>query len=79
MMTEQEQTPKPEQPKNPTAQELYGSQGNQGEYGQGQYDSTGKPDTNGVQTQDIIPELQDKLAKQQPLNAETKEARSAEG
>ncbi len=65
-MAEQEQTPK-QQPESPTPQELYGSQGNEGQYGQGQYDSEGKPDMNGTQAQRIIPELQEKLEKQNPL------------
>lgn len=51
---EQQQTNQ-EQPKNPTPQELYGSQGNTGQYGQGQYDSEGKPDTHGPQAQRIQP------------------------
>lgn len=54
-MTEQEKTPEQEQPQNPTPQELYGSQGNTGEYGQGQYDSEGKPDTLGPQAQRTQP------------------------
>ncbi len=66
-MAEQEQTPKQEQPQSPTLQELYGSQGNEGQYGQGQYDSEGKPDLSGPQAQRIIPELQEKLEKQNPL------------
>ncbi len=56
-MPEQEaQKTNSEQPKNPTPQELYGDQGNTGQYGQGQYDSEGKPDVNGPQAQRIQPD-----------------------
>ena len=51
---EQQQTSQ-EQPKSPTPQELYGSQGNTGQYGQGQYDSEGNPDPHGPQAQRIQP------------------------
>jgi len=54
-MPEQENQTPQEQSKNPTPQELYGSQGNTGQYGQGQYDSEGKPDTHGPQAQRIQP------------------------
>ncbi|GAC1482737.1 MAG: hypothetical protein NVS2B12_37780 [Ktedonobacteraceae bacterium] len=47
-----------EQPGQPTQADLYGSQGNQGQYGQGQYDSNGNPDSNGVQARQIAPEGQ---------------------
>jgi len=55
LMAEQEQNTHQEQSKNPTPQELYGSQGNTDQYGQGQYDSEGKPDTRGPQAQRIQP------------------------
>ncbi len=56
-MPEQEaQKTNSEQQKNPTPQELYGSQGNTGQYGQGQYDSEGKPDALGPQAQRIQPD-----------------------
>ena len=55
MPEQEEQQTNQEQPKNPTPQELYGSQGNTGQYGQGQYDSEGKPDTHGPQAQHIQP------------------------
>lgn len=54
-MPEQEQNTTQEQLKNPTPQELYGSQGNTDQYGQGQYDSEGKPDIRGPQAQRIQP------------------------
>ena len=56
MPEQEEQKTNQEQPKNPTVQELYGDQGNTGQYGQGQYDSEGKPDTNGPQAQRIQPD-----------------------
>lgn len=37
----------------------YGYQGNEGQYGQGQYDSEGKPDPHGTQAQQITPEQRD--------------------
>ncbi len=55
MPEQEEQQIQQEQPKNPTPQELYGSQGNTGQYGQGQYDSEGKPDAQGPQAQRIQP------------------------
>ena len=56
-MPEQEaQKTNSEQPANPTAQELSGDQGNTGQYGQGQYDSEGKPDMQGPQAQRIQPD-----------------------
>ena len=54
-MSEQDPQTNQEPAKNPTPQELYGSQGNTGQYGQGQYDSEGKPDTLGPQAQRIQP------------------------
>ena len=55
-MPEQEQQQTPQEPsKSPTPQELYGSQGNTGQYGQGQYDSEGNPDPHGPQAQRIQP------------------------
>ena len=56
MPEQEEQKTNSEEQKNPTPQELYGSQGNTGQYGQGQYDSEGKPDTHGPQAQRIQPE-----------------------
>ncbi len=55
-MSEQEEKKTNSEQQNPTSQELYGSQGNTGQYGQGQYDSEGKPDTHGPQAQRIQPE-----------------------
>ncbi len=54
-MAEQDSQTNQEPSKNPTPQELYGSQGNTGQYGQGQYDSEGKPDALGPQAQRIQP------------------------
>jgi hypothetical protein len=57
-MTQQENTsnqPQQDPQKNPTQQDLYGDQGNQGQYGQGQYDSEGRPDPRGIQEQRIQP------------------------
>ena len=54
-MPEQEAQTNQEPPKPPTPQELYGDQGNTGQYGQGQYDSDGKPDALGPQAQRIQP------------------------
>ncbi|GAC1397230.1 MAG: hypothetical protein NVSMB49_02660 [Ktedonobacteraceae bacterium] len=54
-MPEQEQNTMQEQLKNSTPQELYGNQGNTDQYGQGQYDSEGKPDIHGPQAQRIQP------------------------
>ncbi len=53
-MPDQEKDQKPPQPQ-PTEADLYGQQGNQGQYGQGQYDMDGKPDPNGAQAQNIAP------------------------
>ena len=44
----------------PDPAEIYGAQGNQGQYGQGQYDSEGKPDPHGPQAQNILPDDQAK-------------------
>ncbi|GHO88295.1 hypothetical protein [Dictyobacter formicarum] len=44
--------------KQPGEAELYGAQGNEGQYGQGQYDSKGKPDPHGSQGQQIHPDDQ---------------------
>ncbi len=57
-MPEQENPTNPEPAKTPTPQELYGDQGNTGQYGQGQYDSEGKPDAHGPQAQRIQPAQQ---------------------
>ncbi len=56
----------------PTLEDLYGQQGNQGQYGQGQYDSEGNPDPNGVQAQRIAPDQQisQRSKKQVPNNNE---------
>jgi hypothetical protein len=40
----------------PDAQEMLGSQGNEGMYGQGQYDSEGKPDPHGAEAQRLKPD-----------------------
>jgi hypothetical protein len=56
MPEQEEQKANQEPAKNPTPQELYGSQGNTGQYGQGQYDSEGKPDIHGPQAQRIQPQ-----------------------
>jgi hypothetical protein len=40
----------------PDMQELLGSQGNEGMYGQGQYDAEGKPDMRGVEAQRLQPD-----------------------
>ncbi|GCE04655.1 hypothetical protein [Dictyobacter aurantiacus] len=42
--------------KQPDEAEIYGAQGNEGQYGQGQYDSEGKPDPHGPQGQQIKPD-----------------------
>lgn len=44
--------------KQPGEAELYGAQGNEGQYGQGQYDSEGKPDLHGPQGRQIHPDDQ---------------------
>ncbi len=54
-MTQQENQPQQDPQKNPTLQELYGDQGNEGQYGQGQYDSEGRPDPRGIQEQRTQP------------------------
>ncbi len=64
-MPEQENLSNQEQQKNPTPQELYGDQGNEGQYGQGQYDSEGKPDPRGIQEQRIQPTQAPQNAEQQ--------------
>ncbi|GER87653.1 hypothetical protein KDW_18150 [Dictyobacter vulcani] len=46
------------QQKQPDKADIYGAQGNQGQYGQGQYDSEGKPDPHGPQAQEIYPDDQ---------------------
>lgn len=48
-MTEKEQNKKEKE----ELQKIYGAQGNQGQYGLGQYDSEGKPDPRGLQAQQI--------------------------
>ncbi len=56
MAEQEQQKTDQQQPQNPTVQELYGDQGNTGQYGQGQYDSEGKPDMRGPQAQRILPD-----------------------
>ena len=53
---EKQPDPKQPDPKRPTMEELYGMQGNEGMYGQGQYDSEGKPDPHGKQAQQMKPD-----------------------
>lgn len=48
-----DQQEKEQKEKQPDLMELYGKQGNEGQYGQGQYDSEGKPDPRGIQAQQI--------------------------
>ena len=68
-MEEQKQPMHQEQLEKPTAQEFSGSQGNTGQYGQGQYDSEGKPDSHGPQAQRMQPELsRDEKGKQTSSN-----------
>ena len=59
-MTEQPRKQAAKQPARPTQQpdktDIYGMQGNEGQYGQGQYDSEGKPDPHGPQAQQIKPD-----------------------
>jgi hypothetical protein len=50
------------QPQEPE-QQIYGAQGNEGQYGQGQYDSEGKPDSHGPQSQKIHPDDQQQKEK----------------
>ena len=57
-MPDQEKDQKQQQQKQPTEAEIYGQQGNQSQYGQGQYDMDGKPDPNGPQAQEITPDSQ---------------------
>jgi hypothetical protein len=54
-----DQHKQPEEPK----QQIYGAQGNEGQYGQGQYDSEGKPDAHGPQAQRIDPNDQEQKKK----------------
>ena len=56
----------------PEAEEIYGAQGNTGQYGQGQYDSEGRPDPHGKQAQQARP-AQEQPAPQgkQPTDKET--------
>jgi hypothetical protein len=49
-----------EKSRQPDPEEIYGAQGNEGQYGQGQYDSDGKPDAHGPQAQKIHPDDQAK-------------------
>lgn len=44
------------QQEQPDAQQLLGDQGNEGMYGQGQYDSEGKPDPHGPEAQRLKPD-----------------------
>jgi len=48
------------------AQEMLGSQGNEGMYGQGQYDNEGKPDPHGAEAQRLKPDssVNEKLSTQ---------------
>ena len=55
MPEQEEQQTNQEQLKNSPPQEVYGSQSNTDQYGQGQYDSEGKPDMRGPQAQQIQP------------------------
>ncbi|GCE18498.1 hypothetical protein [Dictyobacter kobayashii] len=52
--------------KQPTEAELYGAQGNEGQYGQGQYDSEGKPDPHGPQAREIHPDDQERKSGSRP-------------
>ncbi|BCL82355.1 hypothetical protein ccbrp13_48200 [Ktedonobacteria bacterium brp13] len=52
------------------ANPLYGQQGNTGLYGQGQYDSEGKPDTSTPQGKEIHSDDPKKLAKEQEQNTQ---------
>jgi hypothetical protein len=60
-MTEQPRKQSAKQPQQavqqPDKTEIYGMQGNEGQYGQGQYDSEGKPDPHGPQAQQIQPDI----------------------
>ncbi|GCE10452.1 hypothetical protein [Tengunoibacter tsumagoiensis] len=51
-----EQSEKAKQPEKAIEMDVYGQQGNQGMYGQGQYDSEGNPDPLGKQAQEIYPD-----------------------
>lgn len=50
-MAEQQPSPQPQ----PSREEVYGQQGNEGLYGQGQYDSQGRPDQRTPQAKRIKP------------------------
>lgn len=67
-MPDQEKDQKQPQPQ-PTEAEIYGQQGNQGQYGQGQYDMDGKPDSNGPQAQEIAPDNQKQQSNKPTNNA----------
>lgn len=67
-MPDQEKDQKQQSPQ-PTEAEIYGQQGNQGQYGQGQYDMDGKPDPNGPQAQEIAPDNQKSQPKKPTNNA----------
>ncbi len=60
---------KDQKQRQPTEAEIYGQQGNQGQYGQGQYDSEGKPDSNGPQAQEIAPDNQKPQTNKSPNKA----------
>ena len=55
----------------PDAQQMLGSQGNEGMYGQGQYDSEGKPDPHGPEAQRLKPDtkVNEQSASQNSQNA----------
>ena len=56
-MAEQKQSPQQQ----PSREEVYGQQGNEGLYGQGQYDSQGRPDQRTPQAKHIKPTAPKKL------------------
>lgn len=69
-MPDQEKDQKQQQQqKQPTEAEIYGQQGNQSQYGQGQYDMDGKPDPNGPQAQEITPDSQKQQSNKSANNA----------
>jgi hypothetical protein len=67
-MPDQEKDQKQEQQRQPTEAEIYGQQGNQSQYGQGQYGMDGKPDPNGPQAQEIKPDNQKQQSSKTPAN-----------
>ncbi len=66
----------PQEQKQQEKLDVYGAQGNQGQYGQGQYDSEGKPDLAGPQAQQIQTDLpkQPKNQSAKPSSQETKDS-----